>query len=288
MRLKYFQNLLITCSWLSLDVVLGAIVCNIMVFHFLEVSPIPYFQSIILGLTVWLIYISDHLWDVKKIEEKITNPRRYFYYKNYVPLKIFAFFSFTFISIFSLLFLPLKTIMFGMYLGFLVGLYLFIIHYYNGIMFKKWFHKEILVGLLYSIGIWGSAGILAKDFELVHWLVAANFIMIAIQNLMIFSLYEKEEDIHQKQQSIVQVIGSDQVKRLVLLFSFLIIIAGGIIIVFFNNALAHNWVFLELIMTFILSCITIFPEFFKRNFAYRWLGDGVFILPSFLWFGAII
>ncbi len=230
-----------------------------------------------------MIYIIDHLWDVKKIKGRPSSGRHSIYFEHYTFFKYFAIILLPFVLISSLLFLSFKVIVFGFLLGLCVAGYLCIVHYCNVRKMEKWFHKEIFVGLIYGLGIWGSAALLARNFEVVHWILGAMFVMIAIQNLLIFSVYEQEEDLSQNQQSIVQVFGQNTIKKSVILIALLVGIMGTIILIFFSSPLIRNWVIIEWIMVVILVCIVTKPEYFKKSFAYRWVGDGVFILPAILW-----
>ncbi|MDQ3534265.1 MAG: hypothetical protein M3421_01395 [Bacteroidota bacterium] len=278
-----FQKIALILGWLSLDVVLGSIVCNVMVFHLLKISTIPWIQVSLLGSTVWLIYILDHLWDAKKIQTPQISLRRKFFYQYYDRIKVLAYILFFLIAIFSFLLLPAIIFYFGLLLASFVSIYLLIVHYFEVKNFQRWFHKEIFVSLLYGMGIWGSAAIISPKVEFEHGFLGLIFIFIALQNLIIFSYYEKEEDILQNQISIVQVIGKKAITLGVIILLVMIFILGIITLKISNDALVHHWVLIEWAMALILFCLLIFTAFFKKHAAYRWIGDGVFILPAILW-----
>lgn len=270
-------------SWLSLDVVLGAMVCNIMVFKLMNINPVPWIQNIILGFTVWLIYLLDHLWDVRSYLEKPKIERRLFFYNNFKALSSLAVLLLIGIFVCSILFLPLITIYFGIITAIFVCFYLILVHFGNYMISRNWFHKEVLVGILYGIGIWGSAAVLSTKIELEHYLLAVNFILVAFLNLIIFSMYEFEEDIQREQYSIVQFMGKIIARKAILLIIILIVLIGGLIMLISQQRPVQNWVFLEWTMASILFCLALFPNYFKNNNTYRFLGDGVFILPAILW-----
>lgn len=277
---KYIQ---ISC-WLSLDVVFGAMLCNVMVFKLMHISQIPWIQISVFGATVWVIYLFDHLWDVKNLSIKPKIERRLFFYNNFniIGLLVILLLLITFIT--SILFLPTKTIYFGTFTGLFVAFYLIIVHLKGSLLLQKWFHKEVLVGILYGVGVWGSAMIFADRIEMEHFLLLTNFILVAFLNLLIFSFYEIEEDIQQEQISMVLFMGKNTSKKTFLILLILIMILGGIIISISQQRDVQNWVFLEWSMASILFLLTLFPDYFKKNDAYRILGDGVFILPGILWF----
>lgn len=270
-------------SWLSLDVVIGAMVCNIMVFKLIHFNQIPWIQNVILGATVWAIYLLDHLWDVNGLSDKPTVKRRLFFYNNFKYILALAILLLAGIFVCSLFFLPIVTIKFGIVTGVLVLFYLAFVHLNTHKKSKNWFHKEILVGVLYGLGIWGSAAILSPNIEIEHYLLAVNFVFVAFLNLLIFSLYEIDEDLQQEQLSIVQSLGKDVSKKIIFGLAFFIFLLGILILIISQQKIVQNWVFLEWIMASVLLILILFPAYFKINETYRFIGDGVFILPAILW-----
>lgn len=74
---------------LSLDVAFGAMVCAAFFSHILHIQ----LQSnvlALLGLTVWVIYTTDHLLDVQKLKQRASSQRFRFYQQNFWKLIIAA------------------------------------------------------------------------------------------------------------------------------------------------------------------------------------------------------
>jgi hypothetical protein len=116
--------------------------------------------------------------------------------------------------------LPSLLIYFGLGLGSIVALYLWLVNYLPLIKAMPWFHKEIFIAFIYTAGICGVPLLQAPHITIVHSLLIGCFGLVAFHNLLLFSYYELEEDILQAQRSVVQVWGVARTKT-ILLLSFL-------------------------------------------------------------------
>lgn len=271
-------RLLKLCSWLSIDVVLGAMICNYIILQIMQISPVPWIQIYILGITVWAIYLLDHLWDIKKTTALWMSERRMFFCQNQKILAYFTFFLFMVALVTSMLFLHFKIICFGLCTGALVILYFYLVHIYK----RKWHSKEVVVSLLYSVGVWGSAALSTENIKMMHLVLWILFGLIAFINLIIFSWYELEEDRKTKQSSFVLGNGEESVKKILYTLFGCILILGGFAQLFATDPLIKRWLMIQWLMVVILFCLMLFPMYFKNNDSYRWIGDGIFCLPLIL------
>ena len=111
---------------LSFEVVLGAVVCNIMFWKLNKIPPRHSFAIVlILGFSVWIIYVLDRLLDNQKSDLNLTE-RHIFHQEN---AKILWYFIglLTLICTILVFYLPINIIIFGIIISLLTGIYLLII-----------------------------------------------------------------------------------------------------------------------------------------------------------------
>jgi hypothetical protein len=268
--------------WLSLDVAAGALVCCLMACKVWQVSPIPWPAVLILAGTVLLIYTVDHLQDVWHTAGEVFSPRRKFHWQYRHQLLRACLILVGVLGVSVLFFLSLKIILFGSVLAVLVILYLWLVSKMGIQKGLPWFHKEVIIACLYTTGIWGVAWFSADHFHAQYLYFVGAFFLIALQNLLLFSYFEREEDWQQGQRSMVVNFGVRQVKRML---TFLFILFGLLLMVACTtrfNLLEKQVLLTESCMSGVLLLLFVFPEFFFQHRRYRWLGDGVFLLPIWL------
>ncbi|RAI86970.1 sterol desaturase family protein [Algoriphagus yeomjeoni] len=78
---KIYQRL----TWLSLDVVLGAM-AGMLFFERLLRVDLEWQEYALLGMAVWCIYTADHLMDARKLDSDHTENRHYFHLNYQKPL----------------------------------------------------------------------------------------------------------------------------------------------------------------------------------------------------------
>ena len=253
--------------------VLGAIVCNIM---FWKLNKIPSEHSsavvIILGLSVWIIYVLDRLLDNQKLDFNLTE-RHIFHQEN---AKILWYFLglLVIICFIILFYLPINVIIFGVLISSLTGIYLFII---SKISTKNNFqhYKEPITAFVYVSAVFGTT-ILHKP-QIPSLLIGFIFLLIVFQNLLLFSLSEFKKNINSV--NLAQQFGIKRSNLIIISITFMTIILGLYLIYFSNSNYEKQVVFIEIIMSIILLIINQFNTFFLTNDRYRWVGDGIFLLP---------
>jgi hypothetical protein len=278
-RLHYYW---LVSRWLSLDVAAGALVSCLMACKLLQVSPVPWEAVWVLAATVLLIYTADHLQDVWQTAGRVFSPRRQFHWQYRKHLLLGAVLVACMVAVMVIFFLPPKMIFFGLVLAMLVGVYLWLVHKLGVDGGRAWFHKELIIACLYTAGIWGVALFAAADTEIKDLLFAGAFLLTALQNLLLFSYFELEEDYLQRQRSMAVNLGTGKVRKLLwLLFG----LSGLLLLLTWNTGLnlpERQVIFTQAAMSGILGMLFIFPDYFSRYRRYRWLGDGVFLLPVWL------
>ena len=236
---------------------------------------------IILPLTVWWIYLADHLIDGFRLKENTQNHRHLFFYQN---RKIFVLIL-CLISLVDLIFiwvyLPLQMILFGGIAGTLVLLYL------AGVKFLKtrkfiFFPKELFVAFLYVIGIWGGPMIIVSGFS--DFVVPIfGYFMVTLSNLFIYSLFEKELDYNDGQTTFILAFGKEKALKIMyswFLFSFLLN-ACMVIVVQPGSLIFYSMIILTAMQIAQVFLVYKASWFYMHN-RYRWLNEGIFLLPSLM------
>ncbi len=254
--------------WLSLDIVLGAIIF----LHFLAdlyalaIEPSVYLA---LGIAIWLIYTTDHLIDASIS----THPdaRRNFHRVHQSKL-IFISGALSFLGLINIYFLPLQVIRSGAVLCAFCVLYLLVVYFIP----RFWF-KEILVAVGYSSGIFLAPLALKGSFGITDFILVSQLSVLASINLLIFSLYDRERDSIEGFGSLVMKMNSNS--GWVINFLLLALFSSAL---YFLIHLPAKFIAIQLVymmMTLILFSITRFRLFFGRKERFRIVGDAVFYVP---------
>jgi hypothetical protein len=279
---KTFSAIIRIFHLLSLNVVLGAVLCNIMFwklpFGNIHTEKLP---VIVLGLSVWLIYILDRLMDNKKATLILTE--RHIFHQTYSSILWKIVLMIFFVCSILIFFLPLSIIKIGTLTSLLTAIYLSIIHRTNQES-NTYFLKEPITALLYTIGVWGTTinnvhlGIFIK--------VGILFLLVTFQNLLLFSLFEIKKNV--TAHNLASKLGIRKSNYCIKFITVLIVFLefSGICyspeFVYFKYT--ENVFILVMVMSQILLIINQFDTFFIKNDRYRWVGDGVFLLPLLIIF----
>ncbi len=261
---------------LSLDVVTGACISTLFIADYLQVN-LYIFPVLALGICVWLIYTADHLADAYQVKHPANSNRHLYHQKHFKAIGI-SFLVMTIIGTVMLFYLPRQLIVRGVVLTGFVGLYFLLISILKP---KRFFHKEFIVAFLYATGIFLAP--ISNFNRLITWDIIAlfmQFFLIALINLLEFSLFEKQLDEQDNYVSFTIFYGETHTKKLVyglfnILFTFILVT---------SFLFAHNLPCIKaelLIFTMGLSLFLILrnPAFFKKNERYRIVGDSVFLYP---------
>lgn len=257
---KYFR-------WLSLDIVLGAIIFLSFLesFYNLSLSIHIYFA---LASAIWLIYTADHLVDSAKVR---ISQRREFHKKHFKTL-IFLGGVVLALAFLNVYFLPYRILQNGAILSsFCIG-YLLIVYFVPSLWFK-----EVLVSVGYASGVFLAPITLKETVNLFDIIFAIHLLVVALINLLVFSYYDKEEDEHSGFASLPIRLG---LKKTQLLIN--VLVASSLVLSFFWMLIYDSLIELELIyvlMTLVLAAIYWKPSYFKIKERYRIAGDAIFYLP---------
>jgi hypothetical protein len=179
-------------SWLSIDVVLGA-VAGLLFFSRLlhtELDPLIYQ---LLGMAVWCIYTLDHVLDSRQLTTPVSS--RFVFYQKYGGILMLFVFPFALCG----LFLAYRVLGLGIELYFSIGLGLIIL--LTMLLLRKAgksaaLIKEFSTAVFYVLGI---AWIPLLRIEGIDWtwqilVFIPVYIGLAFLNLLMFSFLDREED----------------------------------------------------------------------------------------------
>ncbi|MDQ2657849.1 MAG: hypothetical protein M3Y60_10545, partial [Bacteroidota bacterium] len=110
----------------------------------------------------------------------------------------------------------------------------------------------------------------------IHYLIVVKFLLTALINLLLFSLFDYEEDRHHQQHSFVTWFGPRSTRYGIILLGLLNIVSGlwlwhydtGVALVFIS-------------MNLLLLAVLLLRRNLHVNNYYRILGDAVFFIPVF-------
>lgn len=256
---------------LSLDVAVGASISATFVASWLGVS-LAWTTVITLGICVWIIYTLDHLIDAKNIPHSPHTFRHWFHQQYFNRISV-ALGIAALTEIVLLQYLPFSTLIGGIALSIVVMLYFSILWW---LRLNKVYHKEILIAFVYTSGVFlPSVSICGSPLDRSLILLFFQLFLIALSNLLIFSVLETNSDMMDGQKSLATILGEVQSKQII----WLLIILGMCIalvgrLVADKNALAQG---VLLFINIILGLIMLLPSWRKGD-RYRFIGDGVFYI----------
>jgi hypothetical protein len=262
---------------LSLDVALGSVISSLFFAKLLGVT-LSFISMVTLALAVWAIYTLDHLWDVYKSQNQLRSFRHQFHRRHFNLLLVLV--GITIIAGIVLLnFVPVATRDLGLFLTVVVLGYFVILRIGKG----KMYYKEILVCVVYTFGILLAPLSLlphGHGLDTLFYLVIIQFSFLAFSKLVLFAYYEAEVDQQQGFRSLAVSIGKPMVRSTVIAVLSLVCMGSAISGIFWlDQELIKISQPIVLLMAISLFAIAIWPRFFNKGDGYRFIGDGIFIIP---------
>lgn len=259
---------------LSIDIAIGAIACGMYFAWVLQVHVRPYAVAS-LGITVWIIYTADHLLDAWKVKGRASTERHRFHQDHFRVLTALVITAgvIDFILIF---FIKRPVLYAGLYMIALVIVYLL---FHN----KLTFLKEVFVAVVYCVGVLlPSLTVTEVELEMKHYLLIISFFLIALINLLLFSLFDRYDDEQDKRQSFVTLFGELHSRTVIAALSIINLV---LLLYLFSQWKEMLVVIIPLVMSLFLIIIMIFKNWFAINSRYRLLGDAVFLIPFLCYSG---
>lgn len=258
-------------SYLSIDVAIGAIISSAFIGNLLNVE-VPLLVYVTLGLVVWSIYSFDHLIDAKKSREGSRFPRHQFHLTHFKQLTVLLLVALSAVLV-CIFYLPQKVILIGSALGLVVVLYFLSI---NLLHWRNIYHKELTVAFVYYSGILvGPLSSLNFRIDSSNWFYLFGYFILILLNLLIFSMYDQKADKNNDFPSLFRVVKKPYTSNLIYLL--MLLFSAGLVIEL-STAVSTASIIL-LLMFSILCFIQIYAHTTICRTYYRYLGDGIFILP---------
>lgn len=266
---------------LSLDVVLGAIASGSMVVHLLTLD-MPVFWWLALPMSVWVIYTADHLLDAYRIGDQAHTERHLFHHVHFRPIALI--WGALLLSCLTWIpwNLPIEMIFFGLGMGACVMIHLTLVSWVGG-RISRLLQKELGVGLIYTAGVWGGPLSLFDSIPPGLWILCLQFFLLAMFNLLLFSMYEIQSDELDGHTSFVRAIGVGRTRQVLigLASAILLLMAGSLWMSISKETLAVQGIYLAMLSLFLV--LMQFPQYFEAGEKYRIWGDAAFLLPALIW-----
>lgn len=260
--------------YLNIDVVAGALSGLYFASRLLGIT-ISGNVYLLLALAVYVIYLIDHLYDAMQ-SGKAETARNQFYRKNW---KFFVISGIALIvtSIILIFRIPTAVRTTGLIISALC------LVYFAGVFYaghKKWFFKEILIALIYTLAIWSIPVMKADVYPLKFLLpVIIPYFLLVLVNVLIYSYFQYDEDRLAKKNSIVQLLNKKRSKNLILVLCASVIMLLIPANFFFEGIVSRGIVLLYFIMSLIMSWVIRDETVFARHEKYAYVTDAVFFLP---------
>jgi hypothetical protein len=255
---------------LSLDVAMGSVAGCAFFGSLFGVHLLPH-AYVSLGLIVWMVYTVDHLADASRsVCEPSTERHRFHkrYQKHLTALVIIAG-----IIVAMEAFYVRKPVLFA---G--IGVALLVMGYLAWQANLKSV-KELAGALLYTAGIVAAPwSLLNRELMLPEMGLVTLYGLTALNNLMLFSLFDRESDLKDDRVSIATIVGDRATRGLIIAG---LAGAGGLGFLLITQFPGYAVPTLTVIaMNLALYCILHFQSHLRVNDHYRRLGDLAFLVPG--------
>jgi len=253
-------------SILSIDVSVGAVCSSIWFADFFGVKPEPY-ALLSLGLTVWIIYTTDHLLDARSTATMASAQRHQYHQLHFSKLIMILVGAVVFDAL-LMPFIVKEVFSVGLILFSLVMMYL---------VFNRWlgFLKEFLVSVFYC------GGVLLPILSWTHLtpsvdegVVVTSFFVTVWINVLLFSWFDRDADTLDGHRSFATIFGLRKTYWFIHGLFILQVILLGIVAYY---SLAQMLVLL--VMNSTLFFLFVKEKVFSKNENFRLVGDAIFLFP---------
>jgi len=263
--------------FLSLDIVLGALATSTLAAKLFMSNP-GWTWWVALAMTVWILYMGDHILDAWKHRKKPRRELHVFINKN---RRIFVWLMGLVAAVDMLLvfnFLDKAMLKAALFLGGGVLLFYAMRH-----VFKKnrflFIPGEVFVLLFYLLGTFMGPYISRTiGTESVHVMIIIMMAGVLLMNLGVISLYDIKLDSRMGIASLAQILGKKQTKNLLLITAVTI---NLLLILQFMVFETDRYTQLALILSGIsavLLLVLLLPSWFRNRDSYRWTADAALFM----------
>ncbi len=264
--------------FLSLDIVAGALASSCLAARLLGSNP-GWAWWLTLALTVWLLYMGDHVLDAWRHRKKSDRELHHFIFRNRSIL-LYAMGVIAIVDI-LLIFNSLDRA-FLKYALTLAGLVL--LFYAMRHLFKKnrifFIPGEAFVLILYMAGTWlGPIVSRQVEFGSPDALIALIFAAVLLMNLGVISLYDIQLDTRLGIASLAHTLGRNTTRKTLVVTGISVYLLSVLQFLVFGLDQYSQFALILSGMATILLIVLFLPSYFRKNEYYRWTADAV------LWMG---
>lgn len=253
---------------LSIDVAVGAVVCAAFFVHIFQIQLSPYCLAS-LGVSVWIIYSTDHLMDVRKLNS-IASTTRHQFHQRYFWMVGTSVVAAAAIDLMLILQMERPVLAWGAVLLFFVLLYLLLNR-----RLGPW--KECFGAILYSLGILlPGLSLHTTPISVSLILLMGAFVLTALLNLILFSWFDYDLDVIDKSMSVVIFQGKQRSR---ILLGILFIFQGMLLTLILFGSQYQIEVLILMAMNIVLWMLFQFRNWFSKEEQYRLIGDMIFLFP---------
>jgi 4-hydroxybenzoate polyprenyltransferase len=145
---------------------------------------------------------------------------------------------------------------------------------------RLFFLKEFFVASMYTCGVLlPSIAVSSIRVDQNHYVLFLQFFLVALINLLIFSLFDADKDNNDGLPSFATHFGKGFTRKFIIAVFLLLAVINLSQIVTGNYTMESMIILLMTGTMFLIFCL---PEFFMKNEYYRILGDAVFFFPALI------
>ncbi|HVX84974.1 MAG TPA: hypothetical protein VH253_09170 [Phycisphaerae bacterium] len=267
---------------LSVDVALAALGGGVMAARVVGVT-MPRTFYLLLPLSVWVVYTLDHLLDARRMGAAAHTPRHRFHFRYRAFLWPACTAGAVLCALLAFWGLSWLGLAFGAGMCGLVLLHLLLVKA-AGSLASPLLAKELGVGVIFTAGVWGLPLLRHGWARGADWPLAIliQYFLLAMVNLLTFSLAEAHADAADHQTSFVLGVGPRAATAVTwAILAATIALGIGVAIAWPTPVpLVSEGVFAA--MSFMLASILLWPRWMHAHERYRAIGDGAFLLPLLL------
>ena len=277
--MKLFPQVYRLFNLLSLDISIGAICMAYFISIVLNVQA-SFVYYILLGQVVWVVYLSDHLYDSRKKEGE--SYRRKFY-KKYATLLLYVLIANVLsITVLFLLNYNIEIIQWSLPACFITCIYLLANWRYQFIK-KSFYLKELFIAVGYTWGVMTIPLSFLQSFNNQIWLLGSMVLCMALWNVLIIAVFEKKLNDVEGQTTISQWMTVKQIKFTTTIIYLIFFILAILNFIWYQIPTDRfiMWIGIGIYM----AIPFIIPGFMKMNERYNKWAELVFLLPTvyFIW-----
>jgi 1,4-dihydroxy-2-naphthoate octaprenyltransferase len=263
---------------LSLDVAFGALGGGCMAAKYLD-QKMLWIWYVILPVAVWVIYTGDHLLDARRLGEHASTERHRFHHRHFWVLATLAGIGGMVCLVMALVFMTPTGLFFGFAMAGVVVIHLLMVRWV-GERTSPWLVKEFGVAVAYALGIWGLPLIKSGQWQAAAGIIPmVQFLLLALVNLLEFSLFEFESDSKDGHTSFVRALGKRQSIRLIRMILGLVASLGVVLLLLDDRQSVVALEMIYALMAAMLAILLYRKAWFSQHERYRAWGDAAFFLP---------